>query len=101
MQAEKRLDRTISQEASTPSVASAQDRQFYVSLGLIVSIRLGDVEKIREAIQDLGGKIAFQTVTPAPLYVLRHYQIEQILRGDLSHIREIHERKSKERRLEK
>jgi hypothetical protein len=101
MQEAKTLDRAISTQPKPPSDSSAQDRQFYVSFGLIVSARLGDVEKIRKAIESLGGKIAFQTVTSAPLYVLRHYQIEQILRGDISHVREIHERKQKERRVEK
>ena len=102
MQAEKKLDRTISSEPSPPSESPAQqDRQFYVSFGLIVSARLGDVEKIRSVVQGLGGKIVFQTVTSAPLYLLRHYQVEQILQGDVSQLREAHSRKQKERRVEK
>lgn len=103
MQTAKRVDRTISVQPSSPSESSIQDRQFYVSFGMIVSARLGDVEKIREAVEALGGKIIFQTVTSAPLYLLRHYQVEQILQGDVSLLREAHDRKSKERsvRLEK
>lgn len=101
MQAEKRLDRTISTEPSRASESSARDREFYVSFGLIVSARLGDVEKIRSAVQGLGGKIVFQTVTSAPLYLLRHYQVEQILQGEVSQLREAHDKKSKDRRVEK
>jgi len=74
---------------------SAEDQQFYVSFGLIVSARMADVARIREAVERLGGKVAFQTVSSGPLYVLRHYQVEQLLRGDTSWLREVHSRKSK------
>lgn len=102
MQAAKKLDPTLSDQPKSPSEA-AQDWNFFISFGLIISARLGDVDKIRAAIQEEGGKVIFQTATTAPLYLLRHYEIEQILRGDTSHIREVHDKKSKERsvRLEK
>jgi hypothetical protein len=96
--AEKRLDPAISPQTTPLSEASAQDRQFYVSYGMIISTRLNDVQKIREAIQDLGGKIAFQTVTSAPLFLLREYQVKKALSGDLSELAEIYAKK-KERRL--
>jgi hypothetical protein len=76
-----------------------KDRDFFLSFGLVVSTRLSDVQKIREAVEAAGGKIVFQTTTTAPLYLLRHYQIETILKGDVSQIREIHEKKR--RRVEK
>jgi hypothetical protein len=100
MQTAKRLEVTppISPQTSSPSEAAA-DREFYVSFGLIMSVRLGDVEKIRSAISTQGGKIAFQTVTTAPLYLLRHYQVERALQGDLSELAELH--KKKLRRVEK
>ena len=97
----------VSNQSSAPSVASEEqrrDRGFYVSFGLIISARLADLEKIRESVQAAGGKIAFQTSTPAPLYLLRHYEVEQILQGDssaLAELREVHDRKSRERRVEK
>jgi len=100
MQAAKRVDSSTSEHSKSPSESQA-DREFYVSYGLIMSVRLVDVDRIRGAVEQLGGKIAFQTVTPAPLYLLRHYEIEQILRGDraqLLQLREVHDRKSKERR---
>lgn len=100
MQAAKPVDRSTSGQASPPS-ESAADRQFYVSYGLIISTRMGDVEKIREAVQELGGKIVFQTVTSAPLYLLRGYQVEHILQGDVSELLEAYTRKQKDRRLEK
>jgi hypothetical protein len=92
MQETEKLDRAISPQPKPPSEASA-DRQFFVSFGLIISTRLVDVEKIRQAIQGLGGKIAFQTVTTAPLYVLRHYQVERAIQGDLSELVELHKKK--------
>jgi hypothetical protein len=71
------------------------DRDFYVSYGLIVSARLSDVEKIRQAVEASGGKIVFQTATTAPLYLLREYQVDEVLDGDISQLREIHEKKNR------
>ena len=80
-------------DSNLASVAANQDQQFFVSFGLIISARLVDVKKIRDEIERLGGKIAFQTVSTGPLYILRAYQVERALSGDVSHLREIHERK--------
>jgi len=80
---------------------SAEDQQFYISFGLVVSARLADVAKIRDAVERLGGKIAFQTVSNGDLFLLRRYQVERALAGDVSQLREIHNRKSGERRNEK
>jgi hypothetical protein len=62
---------------------------------------MADVAKIRAAIENADGKIAFQTVSGGPLYLLRHYEVEQIIQGDLDRLVEVHNRKSKERRVEK
>lgn len=78
-----------------------KDRDFYVSFGLIVSVRLSGLDDIRKAVESKGGKIVFQTSTPAPLYVLRHYEVEKVLQGDVSWLQEIHDKKSEERRMEK
>jgi hypothetical protein len=94
----EKLDRVVSPQPKLPSESQA-DEQYFIGYGSIVSIRKSDVEKLREAIERLGGKVVFQTTTPAPLYVFRHYQVEQILRGDISWLKEIHDRKSKERRV--
>jgi hypothetical protein len=77
----------------------AKDQDFWVSFGLIVSVRLSDVEKIRRTVEEAGGKVVFQTTTTAPLYLLRQYQIEKALQGDVSQLQEIHEKKR--RRMEK
>ena len=66
-----------------------------------MSVQHADVERIRAAIQECGGKIVFQTISTGALYLLRGYQVEEILSGDLSQLRELHEKKQKERRLEK
>ena len=81
------------------SLEEARDRDFYVSYGLIISARLSGLEKIRKAVEAAGGLVVFQTATTAPLYLLRHYEVEEALQGDLSHLQEIHEKKR--RRVEK
>jgi len=77
-----------------------RDGDFFISFGLIISVRHADVEKVRGAAEVAGGKIAFQTTSTAPLYLLRHYQVEEILQGDLSNLREIHRKKQMQRRVE-
>jgi hypothetical protein len=84
---------------ATPTSESA-DAAFLVSFGAVMSCRLGDVPKIRSRIQEAGGRIVFQTVSNAPLIILRAAQVERALQGDLSDLAGIHERKMR-RRLEK
>ena len=73
------------------------DGKFYVSFGVVMSVQHADVETVRVAIQNCGGKIVFQTVSKDPLYLLRRSQVEQILNGGTSCLREVHARKSRER----
>ena len=96
----EKLARTVSPQPNPPSESEADER-YFIGYGSIVSIRKSDIEKLREAIEQVGGKVIFQTTTPAPLYVFRHYQVEQILRGDISWLKLIHDRKLKDRRVEK
>lgn len=77
------------------------DRKFYVSFGVVMSVQHADVERIRAAIEAGGGKIVFQTISTGPLYLLRHYQVEQVLSGDTSQLCEVHKKKQEQRRLEK
>jgi hypothetical protein len=77
------------------------DGKFYVSFGVIISVQHADVETVRAAILQAGGKIVFQTVSKDPLYLLRRNQVEQILNGDTSQLCEVHNKKQQERRLEK
>ena len=76
------------------------DRKFYTGFGVIMSVEHADVERIRAAIQECGGKIVFQTISPERLYLLRRSQVEQILNGDTSQLAGVH-RIKEERRLEK
>jgi len=69
------------------------DGKFYVSFGVVMSVQDADVETVRTAIQNCGGKIVFQTVSKDPLYLLRRSQVEQILNGDTSQLREVHKKK--------
>jgi hypothetical protein len=86
---------TIFPDATPPS--GSPDLQFLVSFGMVVSCRLGEVERIRSLIQGTGGRIVFQTVSNGPLFLLRAGQVERALNGDLSALAEIH---NKKRRLE-
>ncbi len=92
---ERKLATAISPQPTSPSEA---DAGFYVTYGVIISARLADVEKIRAAIEQLGGKIAFQTVSNGELFLLRRYQVERALQGDASQLREVYQRKQ-DRRL--
>jgi hypothetical protein len=92
------LSPTSNSDSILASVSA--DLGFYVSFGLVLSARLADIPKIRKAIERLGGKIAFQTVTKEDLFLLREYQVERILDGDLDQLAELHKRKQ-ERRVEK
>ena len=74
------------------------DRKFYVSFGVIISVQHADIETVRAAIQNCGGKIVFQTVSKDPLYLLRRNQVEQILNGDTSQLGEVHKKKQEPRR---
>jgi len=77
------------------------DGKFYVSFGVVMSVQHADVETVRAAIQNCGGKIVFQTVSKDLLYLLRRNQVEQILNGDTSQLGEVHKKKQEQRRLEK
>jgi hypothetical protein len=88
---------TISSGAKPSS--GSPDQQFLVSFGAVISCCLGDVERIRESIHALGGRIVFQTVSNGPLFLLRAGQVERALQGDLSALAEIHIKKT--RRSEK
>ena len=83
----------VSTEPAPPS--GSPDQDFFVSFGLIVSCRLGDVEKIRGSIQKLGGRIVFQTVSNGVLFLFRAAQVVRALQGDASALAEAHKRKER------
>jgi len=81
------------------SEASAKDRSIFVSFGLVLSLKLDDVEKVRSWLETNGVKIVFQTTGKSDLFVLREYQVRRILHGDISQLEEIYQKK--QRRVEK
>jgi len=87
----------FSSHASQPS--GSPDLNFLVSFGVVISCRLGEVDRIRSLIQGTGGRIVFQTVSNGPLFLLRAGQVDRILQGDTSAIAEVHRKKT--RRSEK
>lgn len=95
--AEHKPPNPISTEVKLPS--GSADLQFYVSFGLLVSCKLGDVDRIRGLIEGAGGRIVFQTVSNGLLFLLRQAQVDRILHGDTSAIAEVHRKKT--RRSEK
>ena len=82
------------------SDASAKDRSIFVSFGLVLSLKLDDVDKVRSWLQENGVKIIFQTTGKSDLFVLREYQVRRILQGDTSQLSAVYQRKL-ERRVEK
>ncbi len=93
VKAEHKHPSPISLDVKPPS--GSADLQFLVSYGVIVSCRLGQVERIRNRIEEEGGRIIFQTVSNGPLFLLREGQIERAMKGDVSALAEIHKRKQK------
>lgn len=85
------------------SEESVKDRSVFVSFGLVLSLKLDDVEKVRAWLEENGAKIVFQTVASSPLFVLREYQVRRALQGDVSQLSEIYQKKTQERsvRMEK
>jgi hypothetical protein len=76
---------------------SLKDRSLFVSFGLVLSLKLADVEKARSWLEGNGAKIVFQTVGSGPLFVLREYQVRRILQGDTSELKDVYLRKQKGR----
>jgi hypothetical protein len=81
------------------SDASVKDRSIFVSFGLVLSLKIGDIDKVRSWLETNGVKIVFQTSGGSDLFVLREYQVRRILQGDISQLREIYQKK--QRRVEK
>jgi hypothetical protein len=78
---------------------SVKDRSVFISFGLVLSLKLDDVEKVRSWLEGNGAKIVFQTVASSPLFVLREYQVRKAIQGDTSELKEVYQRK--QRRVEK
>ena len=92
---------TISSGATPPSGSPDLqfDLQFPVSFGLVISCKLGDADYIRSLVHSTGSRIIFQTVSDKPLFLFREAQVERVLKGDVSALAEIHNKKT--RRSEK
>jgi hypothetical protein len=78
---------------------SIKDRSMFISFGLVLSLKLDDVEKVRAWLEGNGAKIVFQTVASAPLFLLREHQVRKAIQGDTSELKEVYQRK--QRRVEK
>ena len=72
------------------------DSTTFCTFGLVISCRYADLEPIAAAISEVGGKIVYRSTTTNHLFILSSGQIEKVLKGDLSELKEIHDRKMKE-----
>jgi hypothetical protein len=78
---------------------SIKDGSVFISYGLVLSLKYGDVEKVRSWLEENGAKIVYQIVASSPLFVLREYQVRKAIQGDSSELKEVYQRK--QRRVEK
>jgi hypothetical protein len=74
---------------------SIKDRSVFISFGLVLSLKLDDVEKVRAWLEANGTKIVFQTTSSGDLYLLREYQVRRAIHGDVSQLCEIYQKKQR------
>jgi len=79
----------------TPKPPTEEAARAFCTFGLVISCRYADQEPIVAAITEIGGKVIYRIPSTGQLFVLRRYEVEKVLRGDLSELREIYERKMK------
>lgn len=83
--------------STKPKPPSGEAGRGLCTFGLVVSCRWTDQEAIVDAITKTGagGIVIYRIPTTGQLTILRTYQVEKILRGDLSELQEIYDRKMK------
>ena len=78
-----------------PNSPSEDVGRVFCTFGLVLSCRYADVEPIVDAIAKIGGKVIYRIPSTGQLFVLRRYEVEKALRGELSELQEIYDRKMK------
>ena len=73
----------------------ARDRSAFMSLGLVLSVRPDDVEKIRDWLESNGAKIVYQTTSTGDLFLLRDWTMRRAIDGDTSQLKEVYQRKQR------
>jgi hypothetical protein len=88
-------DKTRPPLSAAPTPPSGDAARVFCTFGLVVSCRYADQEPIVTAISEIGGKVIYRVPSTGHLFILRAYQIEKALRGDVSELQEIYDRKMK------
>jgi hypothetical protein len=78
---------------TAPKPPTEKAGRAFCTFGLILSCRWRDQEPIVDAITKAGGQVIHRIPTTGHLFTLRTYEIEQILRGDLSALQALYDRK--------
>jgi hypothetical protein len=81
--------------STKPKPPSGDAGRVFCTFGLVLSCRYADVEPIVDAIAKIGAKIIYRIPSTGQLFVLRRYEVEKVLKGELSELREIYDRKMK------
>ena len=78
-----------------PTLPTDKAGRAFCTLGLILSCRYADVEPIVAAINTIGSKVIYRIPSTGQLFVLRRYEVEKILKGDLTELQMLYDRKMK------
>ena len=92
---EDKGEKTRTSFSSSPKSPSGEAARALCTFGLVISCRYADQEPIVNAITNLGAKVIYRIPSTGQLFVLRRYEVEKALRGDLSELQEIYDRKMK------
>jgi hypothetical protein len=78
-----------------PKPPSGEAARAFCTFGLVISCRYAEQEPIINAINKIGAKVIYRIPSTGQLFILRRYEVEKALRGDLSELQEIYDRKMK------
>jgi hypothetical protein len=90
---EDKGDQNSASFLTAPKPPTEKAGRVFCTFGLILSCRWLDQEPIIEAITKLGGQVVCRIPTTGHLFVLRTYEVEQVLKGDLSALQALYDRK--------
>jgi hypothetical protein len=81
--------------STTPNSPSGKAARALCTFGLVISCRYADQEPIVDAISNIGAKVIYRIPSTGQLFILRRYEVEKALRGELFELQEIYDRKMK------
>ena len=78
-----------------PAPPSGDAARVFCTFGLVLSCRYADLDPIIDAITKIGARVIYRIPSTGQLFILRRYEVEKALRGELSELQEIYDRKMK------